>query len=163
MHSHFLKKFIKETLYFSGCRVCLNKWNNESVVTKIAPTKQLYLPPSGFILHKCKKKFCPHKILANFKITCIYFFNFWYHSQMLFTCSKQWKHEFLKYVKYAWRTNVQNLLKANNKSTRTRWLMLFWCLHHQLQRCGYSGPIWTSTMELYLEFNRQKLKFSPGF
>ena len=73
MHSHFLKKFIKETLYFSGCRVFLNKWNNESVVTNIAPTKQLYLPPSEFILHKCKKKFCPHKILANFKITSTYY------------------------------------------------------------------------------------------
>ena len=24
--------FLKETLYFSGCRLFLNKWNNESVV-----------------------------------------------------------------------------------------------------------------------------------
>ena len=46
-------------------------------------------------------------------------------------------------------------------------IMLFWCLRQQLenqiQRCGYSGPSWTSTMKLFLQFNGQKLKFSNGF
>ena len=37
MYSHFLKKFLKETLYFSGCWLFLNKWIKESVVTNITP------------------------------------------------------------------------------------------------------------------------------
>ena len=32
MHSHFLKKFFKETLHFCRCWLFLKKWNNESVV-----------------------------------------------------------------------------------------------------------------------------------
>ena len=67
------------------------------------------------------------------------FFNFWNPSQMAFTFSKQWKHQFVKYVKYVWNI-VQNLV--NNKSTRTTWVMLFWCLYWQLQRCGYWRPSW---------------------
>ena len=54
MHSHFLNKFIKETLYFSGWKLFLNRSNNENVVTNVTS------PPF-------KKKFCPHKILANFQ------------------------------------------------------------------------------------------------
>ena len=54
MHSHFLNKFIKETLYFSGWKLFLNRSNNENVVTNV--TSPLF-----------KKKFCPHKILANFQ------------------------------------------------------------------------------------------------
>ena len=57
-------------------------------------------------------------------------------------------------------SEVQNLFKANNKSTRTTWLMLFWCRHLQLQRCGYFGPSSACTLEFFLEFNRQKLKVS---
>ena len=33
----------------------------------------------------------------------LFFFNFWNPYQMVFTFSKQWKHEFAKYVKYAWK------------------------------------------------------------
>ena len=29
--------------------------------------------------------------------------NLWSTSKMIFTCSKQWKHKFVKYVKYAWK------------------------------------------------------------
>ena len=64
MHSHFLKK----TLYFSGCWLFLNKWNDESVVTNITPPYNFNSPHRGLSPHKCKKKFCPHKILANFEI-----------------------------------------------------------------------------------------------
>ena len=46
MHSHPLKKFLTETLHFSGCLLFLKKWNNEIVVINITP----------------------HKILANFQI-----------------------------------------------------------------------------------------------
>ena len=70
--------------------------------------------PTRFIT-QYKKNFCPHKILANSQIKSLHynrwkggramhlFFNFWYHSQMAFTCSQQRKHQFLTYVKYAWK------------------------------------------------------------
>ena len=32
MHSHFLKKFLTETLHISGCWLFLKKWNNEIAV-----------------------------------------------------------------------------------------------------------------------------------
>ena len=41
-------------------------------------------------------------------------------------------------------------VERQHKDTRTRWIMLFWCLH---QRCGYSGPSWISMMELFSKFN----------
>ena len=63
MHSKFLKKFIKETLYFSGYRLFLNKWNDESVVANKSYSPYRVLSP-----YKCKKKLCPYKILANFQI-----------------------------------------------------------------------------------------------
>ena len=31
------------------------------------------------------------------------FSSFWYHSQIALFCLKQWKHWFLKYVKYVWK------------------------------------------------------------
>ena len=67
MHSHFVKKFLKETLHFSaGCWLFLKKWNNEGVYYSphiiLTPPIEVYFP------HKCKKKFGPHKILANFQI-----------------------------------------------------------------------------------------------
>ena len=37
MHSHFLKKFLTETLHFSGCWLFLKNWNNEIVVLNITP------------------------------------------------------------------------------------------------------------------------------
>ena len=47
---------------------------------------------------------------------CIYiFFNFWCRWQMAFTCSKQWKHEFLKYVKCAWKPMYIICLKSTIK------------------------------------------------
>ena len=33
MHSHFLNKFLEETLHFFGCWLFLKKLNNESVVS----------------------------------------------------------------------------------------------------------------------------------
>ena len=38
MYSHFLKKFLKETIHFSGCWLFLKKWSNESVVINITPS-----------------------------------------------------------------------------------------------------------------------------
>ena len=67
MHSHFVKKFLKETLNFSaGCWLFLKKWNNEGVYYSphiiLTPPIEVYFP------HKCKKKIGQHKILANFQI-----------------------------------------------------------------------------------------------
>ena len=45
------------------------------------------------------------------------FFNFWNPSQMVFTRPKQWKHEFAKYVKYAWkrRYKIWSTVKAQER------------------------------------------------
>ena len=59
MHSHFLKKFLKETLHFSERWLFLKKWNNAH---------------RGLSCHKCKKKFCHHKDLSNFHIKTLLFF-----------------------------------------------------------------------------------------
>ena len=53
-------------------------------------------------------------------------------------------------------TKAQNLV--NNKSTRTTWMMLFWCLYQQLQRWGYWGPSWTFTNELFFAIQWTKAK-----
>ena len=72
MHSHFLKKFLKKTLHFSGCLLSLNKWNNGSVasniVINITPPYIFNSTHRSLSRHKCKKKICHHKILANFQI-----------------------------------------------------------------------------------------------
>ena len=44
------------------------------------------------------------------------FFDYWYHSQMAFTCSEQWKHEFLKYVEYAWKPMYKTCWKPTIKA-----------------------------------------------
>ena len=59
MHSHFLKKFLKETRHFSERWLFLKKWNNAH---------------RGLSCHKCKKKFCHHKDLSNFHIKALLFF-----------------------------------------------------------------------------------------
>ena len=41
--------------------------------------------------------------------------------------------------------------------------MLFWCLYCQLQRCRCWGPTQTCTLEIFLQFMGQKLKFSRNF
>ena len=62
------EKFFKETAHFSGCWMFLKK-RNESKASKTL------LSPSNFNSHhrglspqKCKKNFCPHKILTNVQI-----------------------------------------------------------------------------------------------
>ena len=144
--------------YFCRCWLFLNKWNNEILVTNIALPNNFNSSHRGSSPNVRKtsastkfwqiSKLSPPPSLP-LDYNGSIFFNFWYHSQVALPCSKQWKHEFLKYVKYAWKPMYrQNLLKANNKSTITRWLILFWCLHNQLQRCGYSETKWTSTIQL---------------
>ena len=96
------------------------------------------------------------------------YFDFWKASQMASTCSKLWKHEFLKFVWKMWnfmKTNLRNIFKVNNKGTRTTWVSLRWCLLHQLQRCRYWEPSQTSTISSFLakKINRQKVKFSTEF
>ena len=68
MHSHFLKIFLRETLHFAGCWLFLKKWNNEGVVINITPPYSFNSPHTSISPRKCKKNFCPHKILANFQI-----------------------------------------------------------------------------------------------
>ena len=72
MHSHFLKKFLKETLHFSERWLFLKKWNNAH---------------RGLSCHKCKKKFCHHKVLANFHIKALLFFIlFFFGYSVIFVC-----------------------------------------------------------------------------
>ena len=48
MHSHFLKKFLKEKNFaFLSIWLFLKKWNNESVVISIAPTYNFKSPKRG--------------------------------------------------------------------------------------------------------------------
>ena len=75
---------------------------------------------------------------------------------MEFNCSKQWKHEFVKYVKYAMKTNVQNLV--NNKSTRTTCCSGVFIKNFKgvgIKFNIYDGP--------FFQFDGKKLKFSTGF
>ena len=91
---------------------------------------------------------------------CIYFFQFliqFLDGVYLFKTTETWTSEICM------KTNEQNLLKVKYKNTRTKWLMLFWCLHHQLQTYRYWGPSWTFTMEFFLQLNRQKVKVSIDF
>ena len=50
MHSHFLKKFLMETLRFSMCWLFLNKLNNEIVVINITPTYNFNSPDQETII-----------------------------------------------------------------------------------------------------------------
>ena len=69
-----LKKFLTETLHFSGCWLFLKKWNNEIVVINIiTPSYNFKSPIKVYPPHKSKKKFCPHKIFANFQIKSPHF------------------------------------------------------------------------------------------
>ena len=54
MHSHFQKKFLKETFPFSGCWLFLKKCNNESALINITPRR-------GLSPHKYKNKFVSTK------------------------------------------------------------------------------------------------------
>ena len=67
IYSHYLQKFLKETLHFSGCWFFLKNWNNEDVVINITSPHRDLCPPTS--PHKHMKKFCPHKILTNFKLS----------------------------------------------------------------------------------------------
>ena len=46
----------------------LKKWNNETSNKYYSPPYNFNSPHRGLSPHKCKKKFCPHKILRNFQI-----------------------------------------------------------------------------------------------
>ena len=117
MHSNFLKKFIKETLYFIGCWLFLSEWNNGNVVTSIAPPKLFRLSHRGLSPRNVRKNSATTKFWRIFKQKpWIYFFQFWYHSRMVFICLKQWKHELLKYVKYAWKSMCKVCWKPKIKA-----------------------------------------------
>ena len=45
IYSHFLKKFLKETVHFSRFWLFLKKWNNEGVVINISPLPHIILTP----------------------------------------------------------------------------------------------------------------------
>ena len=68
MHSHFLKKFFKKTLHFSGCWMLLKKWNNKTIVINITSPYNFTSTHRGLSPLKCKKKNCLQKILGNFQI-----------------------------------------------------------------------------------------------
>ena len=121
MHSHFLKKFLKKTLHFSGCLLSLNKWNNGSVasniVINITPPYIFNSTHRGLSSNKYKKIFCHHKILANFQIKSLHcngmgsrnhiqlnYFRKKQHGNILpmhltkFPKSEKWKSAKLKFV-----------------------------------------------------------------
>ena len=78
-----------------------------------------------------------------------FFFNFWKPSQMVFTCSKQCKHEFVKYVKYVWKPNYsKSIIKAQEEHK---------CVYRQLQRCGFWGTSQKSTLELFFAIQHTKV------
>ena len=95
----------------------------------------------------------------------IYFFNYWIPWRMYACAKKKKKKETwnCEICEISTRTNIQNLFKVNNKSLRNIWMMLFRCLYHQLQRCGYWEPSQTSTINHFLQFKGEKLIFSTGF
>ena len=70
MHSHFLKKFFKETLHFSGCwGLFIKKWNNESnIVIDITP--HIFLAPSieVYPATNVRKNFVTTKFWEIFKL-----------------------------------------------------------------------------------------------
>ena len=65
MYSHSLKKFLKETLHFSGCWLFLRKWNNEKIVILPSPP----LPHIILTPQKYKKTLCPTKFWQIFKLS----------------------------------------------------------------------------------------------
>ena len=77
MHSHFLKKLLRETLHFCGCWLFLKKWNNESVecsnmVINVTSPFVFNSPHRGLSCHKYRKKFFHHNILENLDIKSLF-------------------------------------------------------------------------------------------
>ena len=69
MHSHLLKKLIKEALYISGCWLFLNKWNNESVITNITRPYNFNSRIEVYPPTNVRKNFVPTKIWKIFKLS----------------------------------------------------------------------------------------------
>ena len=51
---------------------------------------------------------------------------------------------------------VWNMFKVNTKGTRMTWVIMLWCLYHQLQRGGYCGPSSTSAMKFFVKYFSEK-------
>ena len=68
MHSHFLKKFLKETLHFSGCWLFLKKWNNESPGI-LLPNIIITLPIQVYPPKNVRKNFVFTKFWQIFKLS----------------------------------------------------------------------------------------------
>ena len=67
-YSHFLKKFLRETLHFSECWLFLKKWNNESVIN-VTPLHLILTPPIDVYPPKnVRKTFVPTKFWRIFKL-----------------------------------------------------------------------------------------------
>ena len=69
MHSHLLKKLIKEALYFCGCLPFLNKWNNGSIVTNITRPYNFNSHIEVYPPTNVRKTFVPTKIRKIFKLS----------------------------------------------------------------------------------------------
>ena len=90
------------------------------------------------------------------------FVNFWYRSQMTFTSSQQWKHEFLKYCKYAWKLMYKICSKPSIKAQE----QLDWCCSGVLivyfRGVGIQDLVEHLRWRFLLQFNRRKVKFLTG-
>ena len=71
MHSYFLKKLLKETLHFSGCRLFLKKCNNESAECSNIVLPHLFLTPpiEVYPARNVRKKFVTTKFWQIFKLS----------------------------------------------------------------------------------------------
>ena len=76
----------------------------------------------------------------NFSKKCLMAFislDFWKASQLTFTYLESTMEASM--CEIYMKTNVWNMLKVNNKGTKTTWMTLFWCLFLWLQRHPYNA------------------------
>ena len=100
MHSHFLKKLWKETLYFSGCWLFLKKLNNKVVTINITLPLYNFKSPIGvYPPTNVRKNFVPTKFWQIFKLN-LSIINHW---RVIF----QWPVRFMIHCwgrkKYEWK------------------------------------------------------------
>ena len=62
------EKFFKETTHFSGCWMFLKKWNESKASKTLLSPCNFNSHHRGLSPQKCKKNFCPRKILTNVQI-----------------------------------------------------------------------------------------------
>ena len=87
--------------------------------------------------------------------------NLWSPSKMIFTCSKQWKYKFVKYVKYAWKL----MRKICSKPTIKAQEQHKWCFSDvfivNFRRVGIENPVEHSCRSFFC--NSTYKNFSTGF